>query len=358
MAPVYIYPGSFSPPTYGHQAIIEQAASLVPELLVICSVNPDKTALFSSHEAKLLWQFYSLPPNVRVKTLEEFLQLNISPDQIIMIRGIRNNQDFEYEKKVAFLNRDSFQIKKFLYIFCEPQWEKVSSSVARTAAAEINLTELANLVAPGVLTVLVEKTSGLRHLFLVVGRTGSGKSTFLHQLKKIDNRNIHIETDVFNYQLRSLIRKSFPSENLNQLAQTEPEKIAGIMFLPWMKLLSQALTEAPPDSNVFMEVPYAFRPPINLHKILGGKTLMFDCGSSAENTRRLIIRGTPYLQPFVEMIPDWEETQKIALTANLALGHINTSGSLDSLTALAQRFNNLIGGTPWKIYSPELCWDI
>ena len=56
MKPVFVYPGTFCPPTYGHLAIVRKAAKLFPRdvLNIVCSFNPGKkTTCFQIKNALL-----------------------------------------------------------------------------------------------------------------------------------------------------------------------------------------------------------------------------------------------------------------------------------------------------------------
>ncbi len=86
MEPVYIYPGTFCPATYGHARIAKRLGDMFPEVFIVCSENPDKkNRLFTPAEAKALWCSYDLPKNVLVDTLEEFLTRKFNPKRLAMI---------------------------------------------------------------------------------------------------------------------------------------------------------------------------------------------------------------------------------------------------------------------------------
>ena len=49
---IAIYPGSFDPITYGHIDIIERAASLVDQLIIVIMANDEKSGTFTFAERK------------------------------------------------------------------------------------------------------------------------------------------------------------------------------------------------------------------------------------------------------------------------------------------------------------------
>lgn len=57
-----VYPGTFSPPHFGHLRLLEEASRICGRVTLACSVNPDKDgALFAPAECKALWHCYDLP---------------------------------------------------------------------------------------------------------------------------------------------------------------------------------------------------------------------------------------------------------------------------------------------------------
>ena len=155
---VCVYPGSFCPPTYGHLTIVKQACEVFEKVYIVCSVNPNKgQPWFTPEECKVLWQAYALPANVEVLTMAEFIALGVEPKRIIMIRGLRGECDAEDEKKVMVLNWKKYGVSQFFFIITDKGFVNVSSSAARMAAEKCNVKSLAELVAPAVVTKLLEK---------------------------------------------------------------------------------------------------------------------------------------------------------------------------------------------------------
>lgn len=168
--PIYAYPGSFCPPTYGHVHIAIKAAELFPEVVVVCSNNESKTERwFTEEECVAMWSAYSLPSNIRVVTFARFLAEANDPSDIVMIRGIRDESDFDEEKKVALLNKTNYGIDKFFYIFSAPDEETISSSRARLAATALEFETLADCVAPLIVSRLLAKALSVKESTLVIG---------------------------------------------------------------------------------------------------------------------------------------------------------------------------------------------
>lgn len=342
-----VYPGTFSPPTYGHLDIVQAAARIYGEIIIVCSENPGKHGnWFPPEESKQLWQAYNLPKGTQVLTLTEFRQQCPSADQIIMVRGLRGDgqQDAQYELDVMLQNHRDFGIPTFTYFFSSKCWQHTSSTSAREFAADCRLPELSQHVAPLVVTRLLEKRLGIRNLFLVAGRPASGKSTFLKMLSEADSRNVVINTDDYNHQLRSVVETAFPGEDLVQVAIDREAELNAVLREPWLQLLGLDLKLSPAGSNVFVESAFGLQQTKRIFRYVGGKVLYVDCGSSAETIARNLGRQTEEYIRFVERIPDLQEAQRIAAQQCLQLTPISTRGDLGQLKEFVRTFNQEL----WK----------
>jgi len=345
MKTLYVYPGTFSPPTFGHLNVARQAAAIFPEVLILCSENPNKNQTwFTPAECQRLWSSYSLPQNVTISTLAEFQpQLNQKTD-IVMIRGLRSAADYEEEKRVMLYNHEKFGIDKCLYIFGHKRHQNISSSRVRQEVEQLKLDQLSQQVSPLVISALLEKVLKIKNIFLVVGQPGSGKSTLLKKLTEIDSRNYHINTDDFNHQLKDLLKKDLSESDLIKMAIEEEAKIKRIIARPWFELLTQSLKSAPAGSNVFVEVPYGLQTDKAMWRFVGGKIIYVGCEDEAINLNRINARGTPQLAAFIKKIPNRLETKKIVKKHRLNASYINTNCSWLELAQKAEKINHLIMG--------------
>lgn len=156
--PIYAYPGTFSPPTKGHAAIVRRAAAILPHITIVCSTNDSKNdRWFSPEEVRALWASYGLPENVSIATFDELAAMRTKP--IIMIRGIRDQADYEYEKAVMKLNHETFGINSFFYLIAEPEYAHISSSHVRALTRAFQWGRLADYVSPAVIEALKKKSS-------------------------------------------------------------------------------------------------------------------------------------------------------------------------------------------------------
>jgi pantetheine-phosphate adenylyltransferase len=343
MKPVYVFPGTFSPPTYGHLDIVLQAVESFPEVIIVCSVNSEKSkVMFTPDECKELWKTYDLPQSVKVFTFDEFQAMKIEPDRIVMIRGIRDREDMEHERKVMLLNKEEYGITKFYYIFSRDEYVKISSTKARQHAEEMDLVALSEEVSPLVITALLEQTIPTKNIFMVVGKPAGGKSTFLKMLERMDDNNVYINTDYFNQQLKSFLKERL-GDNLLNVATNNEKLLKEIIAGPWIELLIKSLKEAPKKSNIFVEIPYGLQADKELYRLIGGKIIYIGCDDK-EVAARNEQRNTPHLKEFINRIPDKEESARIVEQANLKAYYIDTNCSLEALTSVAQSFNEVIQG--------------
>ncbi|MCR4622232.1 MAG: pantetheine-phosphate adenylyltransferase [Clostridiales bacterium] len=101
-----LFAGSFSPPTNGHIDIILRSAPMFETLYVAVMANPDKTYLFSpSERIDMLQECVGTLPNVRLiqgSGLTSILAQKLGCH--MLVRGVRDSSDYDYEKKMADMN--------------------------------------------------------------------------------------------------------------------------------------------------------------------------------------------------------------------------------------------------------------
>ncbi|MFH1423397.1 MAG: hypothetical protein ABIG29_00350 [Candidatus Nealsonbacteria bacterium] len=332
MKPFFIYPGSFCPPTYGHVEIAKRAVELFQKVRVVCSVNPGKeNAWFSPKDCEEMWLTYNLCPQIKIAVFGKSPARDKKNLQTVMIRGIRDDRDLDYEKKVVLFNRERFGIMNYVYLLSDDDFKHISSTSAKKAAERLNLQALGKQVSPMVVSKMLEKVLEIKNLFMVVGKAGSGKSTFLKMVAQENPENVFINTDEFTHQLRPLLLQTFGEMDLVDIAINHNEELKKVIGGPWMELVKKALRSVPHNSNVFLEVPYGLQPDKMAFKRFGGKIIYVGCENDEQNRQRIIGRGTPEIVKFINKIPGKEETLEIAKKYKLSVECIDTSGTLDDL---------------------------
>ncbi len=128
-----VYPGSFDPVTFGHIDIIERAAALFDKVIVCVMVNYKKKYLFSEAErTALLKASISHLPNVEIDCfsglLVDYMQKN---NYEILVKGLRNSQDFEFELQMERVNRHLDPQIETVFMMADHRHGYLSSSVVR-----------------------------------------------------------------------------------------------------------------------------------------------------------------------------------------------------------------------------------
>ncbi|MCR5761592.1 MAG: pantetheine-phosphate adenylyltransferase [Sphaerochaetaceae bacterium] len=131
-----ILPGSFDPLTNGHVDIIRRAASLFDKLYIVVGDNVRKQTLFTAEERKnhILESVKDLN-NVYVEIWKgltvDFLK---KYDCKIIIKGIRDASDFNYELDQAGTNKMIMPGHETFLMITDPRYHFVRSSTVKEMA--------------------------------------------------------------------------------------------------------------------------------------------------------------------------------------------------------------------------------
>jgi pantetheine-phosphate adenylyltransferase len=156
-----VLPGSFDPVTYGHLSIIKRASRLFDSVDVVIAVNPDKKYLFSAEERismmEILVKDYR---NVIVHTCDYLIvDYARKTGAKVLLRGIRNINDFAYEFDLSLMNHSLNSEVDTLFIPTEQRYVIVKSSSIKELAQFGG--DLSGMVPPIVADALHRKyTSG------------------------------------------------------------------------------------------------------------------------------------------------------------------------------------------------------
>ncbi|MDD4692106.1 MAG: pantetheine-phosphate adenylyltransferase [Eubacterium aggregans] len=128
-----VYPGSFDPMTTGHLDIIRRASAIFDEIVVCVMVNTTKQYLFPLEQRiALLESALSDRRNIQVDHYEGLLMNYVVDRGIdVVIKGLRNNRDFEYENNMEFFNKRMAKDIDTVYLMASHEHEYISSSAVR-----------------------------------------------------------------------------------------------------------------------------------------------------------------------------------------------------------------------------------
>lgn len=102
-----LYPGSFDPPTNGHEWVIKQVADQFDKGYVSVGFNPEKTGRFPvSEREEMLRELTEEFPNIVVNSFLGLLQADFAEmlGAKYIVRGTRNAADFSYESDNRHVN--------------------------------------------------------------------------------------------------------------------------------------------------------------------------------------------------------------------------------------------------------------
>lgn len=128
-----IYPGSFDPFTNGHMDIVKKASLLFDEVFIVIGVNANKRRSFSAEDMaeaiRLSLQDEGID-NCIVDICNGLIAEYAKEASIrYMIRGLRNNMDYNYEENIAEVNK--LINPEMEYVYFRAENVAVSSSMVK-----------------------------------------------------------------------------------------------------------------------------------------------------------------------------------------------------------------------------------
>ena len=151
-----VFPGSFDPLTNGHLDIIRRSAPLFDEMIIAVLNNPDKQPMFTVDErCDIIREVLpSVDTNNCKIRVESFSGLTAdfarSRDADAIVRGIRAVSDYEYELRMALMNRRLEPTIETVFLMAGEEYSYVSSTLMK------QVFELGGRVA-GLIPELVEE---------------------------------------------------------------------------------------------------------------------------------------------------------------------------------------------------------
>lgn len=147
---IVMFAGSFDPITVGHVAIVEKALEKYNEVLVAMLINVDKKYTFNK-DIRLDMLKHTFKDYKRVEVIfSEQYAYEVAQEYGItrFIRGIRNDDDFEYEEKISAFNAKYGIVTEYIQL---DKYQDVSSTSVKN---EIEQGLFTNLPINAKLTLL------------------------------------------------------------------------------------------------------------------------------------------------------------------------------------------------------------
>ncbi|HET7715015.1 MAG TPA: pantetheine-phosphate adenylyltransferase [Bauldia sp.] len=135
-----LYPGTFDPITNGHLDILSAARALADEVVVAIGVHPSKKPMFplAERRAMIAAALKDLPEatgRVRVTTFNG-LVIDAARDAGagIIIRGLRDAADFDYEMQMAGMNGAMAPGIRTVFLPAAPNTRHITATLVRQIA--------------------------------------------------------------------------------------------------------------------------------------------------------------------------------------------------------------------------------
>jgi pantetheine-phosphate adenylyltransferase len=102
-----VFPGSFDPITNGHLDVIHRSIKIFDELIVGVGDSPEKDHLFTGADrVEMIQELVRDIPGVKVERFEGLTVGYVkSKSAQVIVRGLRNLTDVQYEFQLALTNR-------------------------------------------------------------------------------------------------------------------------------------------------------------------------------------------------------------------------------------------------------------
>ncbi len=138
-----VFPGSFDPFTNGHLDILKRACVLFESVTVLVSKNDDKKYMFSDEKRlKIVNASIADIKNAKADLFSGYISEYACRNNIdIIVKGLRNGEDFGYEKKMADVNC-AIALEKFgrpletVYLQSKDEFSLLSSSAVKKLISE------------------------------------------------------------------------------------------------------------------------------------------------------------------------------------------------------------------------------
>ena len=128
-----IYPGSFDPITNGHVDIAYRAAKLFDKLIIAVAEKKSAKQLFTLGERVVLIEdVFSNNNNIEVVPFKNLVtDLAREKSANIIVRGVRTVLDFDYEFKMAVMNKKLHEDIETVFFNSTENFSYISSSLIR-----------------------------------------------------------------------------------------------------------------------------------------------------------------------------------------------------------------------------------
>jgi pantetheine-phosphate adenylyltransferase len=317
-----LYCGSFDPVTYGHMDIIKRASKMFSQVTVAVGENPNKKYMFSvAQRLNMLATAKELigadnvvieGAGIRYLTADYARMFGYH----VIIKGVRTNQDFDYEKLIHEVSLTQQHNIETVLLFSSNKLGHVSSSAVKELA---RYQGLIHEYVPIHVKAAIEQKQGQR-IIGVTGTIGSGKSTLCKRLG-----HTHVNMDAIAHQLyesetpmavetRRIIKETFGTINRKEIGEIvfnnpdELKKLNAIYKEPLLTMIRHKLATATGpiilEGALLVEMDWLF--------LCNNRVIIVKTPSQEEHERRLLSRGYSKEQITRRINSQYSYEQKLA----------------------------------------------
>jgi len=157
---IALYPGSFDPFTNGHIDVVERAIKIFDLVIVTVAVNRKKETMFTGEErVQQIKDAVKEKPWAEKVEVEQFTGLLIDfankKNATVLLRGVRQISDFEYEFQMALTNRRLSPNLDTMFLMPDENHAITSSSIVKEVATWGG--DISSFVPPNIYKAILEK---------------------------------------------------------------------------------------------------------------------------------------------------------------------------------------------------------
>ena len=165
MPRIALYPGSFDPVTNGHLDVVRHGVTLCDRLIVAVGVHSGKKPLFTTEERLKMVREVFAPVAAEAGCAFDcttYDNLTVTAAQqngaTIMIRGLRDGTDLDYEMQLAGMNEAMAPDVHTVFVPASPAVRPITATLVRQIAAMGG--DVSAFVPPSVAATLKTKFAG------------------------------------------------------------------------------------------------------------------------------------------------------------------------------------------------------
>jgi pantetheine-phosphate adenylyltransferase len=164
VARIAFYPGTFDPVTNGHVDVLDAALALADKVVIGVGVNAGKTPMFALAERRALLDLViaALPQPTRERvSVVTFEGLAVDAARkagaSLIVRGLRDSSDFDYEMQMAAMNRDLAADVQTVFVPARPAVRHITATLVRQIAS--HGADISAFVPAAVATAIAQRLS-------------------------------------------------------------------------------------------------------------------------------------------------------------------------------------------------------